>query len=126
MRVNSSHALVVIRHQLSLGPIGIACREKPAPASGTVGKGDGDKPNAVLLQGADVVQAVHQGAAKPVQFPDQETIEFPCLGVLHQTIAVRPSGLGPAHDVLVGFHDAPALAFSVGLEFPDLPFTVLI
>ena len=34
--------------------------------------GDGDEPDAVVFQESDIVQAVHQGPAKAIQFPDQQ------------------------------------------------------
>jgi hypothetical protein len=43
--------------------------------------GDGDEADPVPLKFLDVVQAVDEGAAEAIQFPDQEDVESPCPGV---------------------------------------------
>jgi hypothetical protein len=80
----------------------------------------------MVLEMPDVVQAVHQRTPEAVQFPDQEAIGFPCLGIGHQPIQARPVRLAAADDVLVGLHKQPALAFCVGLEIPDLHLGILV
>jgi hypothetical protein len=40
---------------------------------------NGNEPDSMLFQTPDVIQAILQGSPKPVQFPDQEAIEFSLL-----------------------------------------------
>jgi hypothetical protein len=96
------------------------------PLIGIEALGDGDKPDAVVLQGADVLQAVHQGAAEAVQLPNQEAIEFPCHGISHKAVQPWSAGLGAADDVLAGVHELPPLAAGIVVDFAKLKVGVLI
>jgi hypothetical protein len=87
---------------------------------------DGDKPDSMVLQRPDVVQAVRLGSAEAVKFPDQEALKFPCHGVGHEPIQPWAAGLGTAHGVLVSLHDLPALAVGVVLDFAELKLAILI
>ena len=72
--------------------------------------GDGYEADSVVLQESDVVQAVHEGPAKTVQFPDQQAGELPCPYVRHKAVQPWSAGLGSADGVMVGGYDFPAPA----------------
>ena len=80
------------------------------PGVGVQPQGDGHEPDAVLLQGPNIVQAVHEGPPEAVQFPDQEAVEFPRAGIGHQPVEVR-AAVRPAPHVLVGVNDLPDQTF---------------
>jgi hypothetical protein len=84
-----------------------------------------DEPNAVPFQVVNVVEAVDKRAPKPVQLPNQETVEFARCGDQHQPIQLRPVGLRPADHILIDAHDLPALPFCVFTEFSELKFRIL-
>jgi hypothetical protein len=85
-----------------------------------------DEPNSPARKCLDIVQTVHQGTPKAVQFPDQKAVEFSRLGVLHETVQPWPAGLSTADYVLVGFGNCPALTRGVFLLLPKLKFGILI
>jgi hypothetical protein len=87
---------------------------------------NGDEPGAVLLQGLDVVQAVHQRSPEPVELPHQNAIKLPCPRVFHQPIQPRPARPCAAHHVLVRFPDFPPLARGELAEFANLKLTILV
>ena len=71
-------------------------RRRGVPLVGVESLGNGYKPDALVLKGADVVQAVHKGPPETVQLPDQQAGEFPCPGVGHELVQPWSAGLGAA------------------------------
>jgi hypothetical protein len=89
-------------------------------------RGDGDEADAVGFERLDVVEAIDQGPAEPVELPNQHAVELALAGVRHEAVEAGPAGLGPADDVGVGDDDLPALAADVALELLRLEGGVLV
>ena len=88
--------------------------------------GDSDESAPAGLECLDVVQAVHEGSAKPVELPDEDAAKPPRRGVSHQPGQPGPSCLRTAHHVLVNLHHAPTLLGGKTLEFPLLQLAILV
>ena len=87
---------------------------------GVDGLGGGDEADPAVVQLFDLVETVEQGAPEAIQLPYTDGIERPAVGIRHEAVQVRALRLGAADDVGVGGGDLPALAVTVGAEFPEL------
>ena len=81
--------------------------------------GRDDEPDSVALQCLDVVEAVDERTAEPIQLPDAHAVEPTKAGVGHEAVETWSAGLGSTDHIVVvripgeGEQDSGVIAKSV-------------